>query len=113
MPRISHADSRKRKVNTETDAFLTSLNRGPLTFGQVLSAIRKSDQGNAADFAGKLGISRQHLHQLESGSKRVSTVRAVRFSRVLGQSQTLFLQLALQDLANDSGVSASVVLKVA
>jgi len=37
----------------------------------------------------------------------------VRFARLLGQSESYFLQLALQDLANDSGITASVQVKVA
>ena len=37
----------------------------------------------------------------------------MRFARLLGQSESYFLQLALQDLANDSGITASVEVKVA
>ena len=62
--------------------------------------------------AGEAGVSRQHLHQLESGQKRVSPERAVRFAHVLGHSELYFVQLALQDLVNDAGVSARVEIKV-
>lgn len=105
--------SKTQKVNEATNAFLESLNSGPLTFGQLLSAIREAERESLAQFAARLGISRQHLHQLETGQKRVSPERAVRFARVLGYSDVYFVQLALQDLVDDAGVAAKVEVKVA
>jgi transcriptional regulator with XRE-family HTH domain len=106
-------NARQRMRNVETIAFLESLNGGRLTFAQLLSACRRSRAESAAVFAARLGVSRQHLHQLETGNKGVSPERAVRFARCLGQSETYFLQLALQDLANESGVSRKVEVRVA
>lgn len=105
--------SKAQKLNAATNQFLESLNSGPLTFGQMLSAIREADEQSLAQFASRLGVSRQHLHQLESGQKRVSPERAVRFARILGHSEVYFVQLALQDLVDDAGVSAKVEVKVA
>jgi len=99
--------------NAATHAFLESLNSGPLTFGQLLSAQREAEEASVSQFAAKLGVSRQHLHQLENGQKRVSPERAVRFARLLGQSETFYLQLALQDLANASGISAHIEVRIA
>jgi transcriptional regulator with XRE-family HTH domain len=103
----------RKKRNADTNAFLTSLNGGPLTFGQLLASLRQAEEAGLAQFAATLGVSRQHLHQLEAGQKSVSPERAVRFARLLGQSESYFLQLALQDLANDSGIRARVQVKVA
>ncbi len=106
-------ESRRTKHDAQTNAFLTSLNRGALTFGQLLASLRQADEAGLAQFAATLGISRQHLHQLETGQKSVSPERAVRFARLLGQSESYFLQLALQDLANDSGITAYIQVMVA
>jgi transcriptional regulator with XRE-family HTH domain len=106
-------ESRRKKRNAVTNSFLTSLNRAALTFGQLLASLRQADEVGLAQFAAMLDISRQHLHQLETGQKSVSPERAVRFARLLGQSESYFLQFALQDLANDSGITASVQVKVA
>lgn len=102
-----------RSQNAETNAFSASLNRGPLTFAQLLSSLRQAEDATLVQFADRLEISRQHLHQLENGQKRVSPERAIRFARALGQSEAFFLQLALQDLVNDSGIRASIEVKVA
>lgn len=113
MPARKSKLTKAQKLNASTNAFLKSLNSGPLTLGQLLSAIRVADEQTLSQFASRLGISRQHLHQLESGQKRVSPERAVRFARVLGHSDVYFVQLALQDLVDDAGVSAKVEVKVA
>lgn len=49
------------KLQASTTAFLESLNDGPLTFGQLLEAIRMADEQSLSQFSGRLGISRQHL----------------------------------------------------
>ena len=103
--------TREAKLNGATNAFLEWLNAGPLSFGQLLAALRDSEAQTLEGFASRLRVSRQHLHQLESGQKRVSPARAVRFARALGHSEVCFLQLALQDLVNDAGVSAKVEVK--
>ncbi len=105
--------SKARKLNASTNAFLEGLNSGPLTFAQLLAAIREADEQSLAQFAARLDISRQHLHQLESGHKRVSPERAVRFAQVLGYDELYFVQLALQDMLDDTGVSAKVEVKAA
>lgn len=106
--KVSKAD----KLNAATNAFLQELNGGPLFFGQMLTALRESEEQTLNQFATRLGVSRQHLHQLEAGQKRVSPERAVRFARALGHSEIYFVQLALQDLVDDAGVPARVVVKV-
>ena len=113
IAKATRKESRRKRRNSDTNVFLASLNGGPLTFGQLLASLRQADETGLAAFAATLGISRQHLHQLETGQKSVSPERAVRFARLLGQSESYFLQLALQDLANSSGITTSVEVKVA
>jgi transcriptional regulator with XRE-family HTH domain len=103
--------TKAEKLNAATNAFLHELNGGPLSFGQLLGALRESDEQTLGQFATRLGVSRQHLHQLEAGQKRVSPERAVRFARALGHSEIYFVQLALQDLVDDAGVPARVEVK--
>lgn len=110
---MNSRESKSKKLNSSTNAFLESLNDGPLTFGQLLASLRQADELSLTQFAQKLGISRQHLHQLENGQKRVSPERAVRFARALGHNEVYFVQLALQGLVDDAGVPAKVELNVA
>ncbi|HEX9620616.1 MAG TPA: helix-turn-helix transcriptional regulator [Polyangiaceae bacterium] len=105
--------NRAAKLNESTNAFLESLNGGPLTFGQLLTALREADDLSLAKFSERLGVSRQHLHQIETGQKRVSPERALRFAGILGFNELYFVQLALQDLVDETGLTAKVEVKVA
>jgi transcriptional regulator with XRE-family HTH domain len=104
---------RAAKLNQSTNVFLESLNGGPLTFGQLLTALREADDLSLARFSERLGVSRQHLHQIETGQKRVSPERALRFAKILGFNELYFVQLALQDLVDETGLTAKVEIRVA
>ena len=47
--------------------FLDKLSNERLTFGSMLKNIRECDELSLADLAGKLKVSRQHLHAIETG----------------------------------------------
>lgn len=84
--------------------FLEERSGGPLTLGSLLEAIRLGEEESQAYLARKLGISRQHLCDIEKGRKGVSALRAASFARELGYSETQFVRLALQHELNAAGL---------
>lgn len=80
----------------DAEAFLEELTGGPLTLGELLNAIRLGEELSQVDFARQLGISRQHLCDLEKARRSLSTARAAEFARALGYGETQFVRLALQ-----------------
>ncbi len=84
-----------RKKYTSKDLFEEY---GDLTFGEVLLSFRESDEKSQAAFAKELGLSASNLCDLEKGRKLPSPSRAVKIAKKLGVSETLLVQLALQDL---------------
>lgn len=93
--------------------FLDKLSKEPLTFGSMLKNIRDCDELSLADLAGKLKISRQHLHAIETGRRAVSTERAARWARILGYPEAQFVRLALQAEVDAAGLKYRVQLKAA
>ena len=93
--------------------FLDKLSSEPLTFGSMLKNIRECDELSLADLAGKLKVSRQHLHAIETGRRAVSTERAARWARVLGYPEAQFVRLALQADVDAAGLKYRVQLKAA
>ena len=79
-----------------------------LTFGLRLNSLRKADGETLEIFASKLGISKQHLNDIEKGRKSVSPERAARFAQILGFSEDRFIQLALQDQLTQAGLNYKV-----
>ena len=64
-------------------------------------------------FAGKLGISRKHLCDIEKGGRKVNLDRASKWARTLGCSETLMVQFALQQLIEEAGFKMEVRVNAA
>ena len=103
----------KKIQKSETMKFLEGLIGGRLTFGRHLSAIRKGEKVTLDVFAKQLGISRQHLCDIEKGRRTVSLERAAKWARQLGYSETLFVRLALQDMVEQAGLNMKVSIEAA
>lgn len=86
----------RKKQKSDTVKFLEKITGGPLTFSRMLHSIRLCDEETLAQFSKRLGISRQHLCDIEKGRKLVSPARAARFAKILGYSEHQFVKLSLQ-----------------
>jgi antitoxin HigA-1 len=86
---------------------------GELTFGGLIEAMRQADEMSQVDFAKKLGISKQHLCDIEKRRKFVSPERAAKFAKILGQSEKSLVALALQDIVNQGGLKLKVSVEAA
>jgi transcriptional regulator with XRE-family HTH domain len=99
-------------MNTERKSkamrFLESLTGGPLTVSELLLSLRLSDDLSQEKFAKRLGISKQHLCDIEKGRKVVSPGRAAVFATRLKQPPAFFIQLALQEELKRVGVRIKV-----
>lgn len=80
-----------------------------LTLGKLLWAIRNADETmTQAKFAEKLGISKQHLCDIEQGRKLVSPRLGAIYAKKLGYSQEQFIRLALQDIVDRDKLNVEV-----
>jgi transcriptional regulator with XRE-family HTH domain len=84
--------------------FLEEVTGGPLTFGNLMEAIRLGEGLSQAEFARQLGMSRSHLCDIEKGRKSVSLTRAAQLAKTLGYSEKQFVRLALQELVDEAGL---------
>jgi DNA-binding transcriptional regulator YiaG len=100
------------KKKSDAMQFLESL-VGELTFGGLIEAMRQAEEMSQVDFAKKLGISKQHLCDIEKGRKFVSPERAAKFAKILGHSEQSFVALALQDIVNQGGLKLKVSVEAA
>jgi plasmid maintenance system antidote protein VapI len=93
--------------------YLTALRGGALTFGALLRSIRQADEHTVAGLAKRLGISRAHLSEVETGRRLVSAARAAGWARALGYPEALFVKLALQADLDAAGLKLRVDVSVA
>ncbi len=101
------------KVKSGAKRFLEDLAGGPLTLGGFVRSIRNGEQMTLAELAGRLGISRQNLCDVEHGRRSVSPARAAEWARVLEHSEAQFVRLALQDQISQAGLKLRVSVEAA
>lgn len=100
------------KKKSAASKFMESI-AGPLTFGGLISAIRMCQEKSQVEFAATLGVSRAHLCDIEKDRKPVSPTLAAKYAEILGESQSQFVRLAVQDALIRAGLRYSVHLEAA
>ncbi len=98
---------------SKTMRYLEALTGGPLTVSELLRSLRLSDEITQERFAKRLGISKQHLCDIEKGRKVVSPGRAALFATRLKHPPALFIQLALEEELERAGVKIKVKVQTA
>ena len=86
---------------------------GPLTLGSLLRSIRLCQEKTQVEFAEVLHVSKAQLCDIEKGRKTVSPTLAAKYARILGESQSQFVRLAIQDALTRVGLHYSVHLDAA
>ena len=79
-----------------------------LTLGNLILSIRQADEISQVEFAKKLGITKQHLCDIERGRKPVSPRLAAKYAEILGYSKEQFIRLALQDMVDRDDLNVQV-----
>lgn len=82
-----------------------------LTLGRLIWAIRMAEESSQIEFAKLLGISRQHLCDIEHNRKTISPALAKKYAQQLQCSEEQFIRLCLQDLLDRDGVSVTVDIR--
>ena len=85
----------RKKVQYGTQELEKEL--GGLSFGDMLEAHRLSEGLSQREFAKELGISPSSLCDLEKGRKVPTIARARSIADILGVSEKLWIQAAIQD----------------
>jgi len=81
---------------------------GQLTFGRALWAYRKGEEMTQTELSRFLGISSSSLCDLEKGRTIPTVRRAARIAKQIGQSEKIWVQLAVQDSFVDAGLNYKV-----
>lgn len=95
------------KPKKSAAAFLES-ERGELTLGRYLRAIRVGEEATQAAFAEMLGVSKAHLCDVEKERRTVSPARAAKWAELLGYPVAQFVALALQGELDAAGLKLRV-----
>lgn len=83
----------------------------PLTLGRFLQAIRLGEEQTLDAFAAQLGISKQHLSDVEHDRRGVSVERAAAWAETLGYHPGQFVELAVQAQLQAARLPFSVLVR--
>lgn len=83
-----------------------------LTLGKLINSIRLGDEISQVEFAHKLGISQQHLCDIEHDRKTVSPKLAAKYATLLGYSVPQFIRLSLQAIVDKDNLDVRVDITV-
>ena len=83
---------------------------GPLSFGEALESYRIGEEISQLDMAKKIGISAQSLCDIEKGRRIPSPKRAAKIAQVIGEPETFWIKLALQDSLRKENLNFNVSL---
>lgn len=106
----------KRKLrngDVEAEAFMEKLTGGPLTFGRMIRSIRLSEDMTQAECAKLLGVTKQHLSDVERDVRSVSPERAARWAEALGHAPEQFIAQAVEDVLTRAGMLYRVKIEAA
>jgi len=81
---------------------------GPATFGELLKNIREIEGLSQRDFSKRLKISPQRLNDFEKGRRLPDIESAVKFSKILKDSEAFFIQILFQDYIRQENLKLEV-----
>lgn len=86
---------------------------GPMTFAVFLSSWRESLEMSQVAFAKKLGISAANLCDIEKGRQLVSPKKAAQIAKKIGYSETVLVELVINEQLAAEGLKLRVKAEVA
>jgi DNA-binding transcriptional regulator YiaG len=97
-------------ANNKSNAMkvLEKLNKGPLTFGQLILSIREGEELSQEEFGQFLGLSKQKVCDYEKERRLPSSEKAAEFARKLGYVPESFAKLVIETEIRRLGLKLKV-----
>jgi transcriptional regulator with XRE-family HTH domain len=103
----------KKSKGFSTAELETKLLGKPLSMGNALVGLRELYGFTQVELARKVGMSKQHICDIEKSRRFVSPAKAAEIARRLGHPEAYFVKLALQDVVNHDGLKYRVNVEAA
>lgn len=92
--------------------FLEKLNKGSLSLGQALAAIRETEEITQSEIANAIGISRGLICDIEKGRRDASVSLIIKIAKYLKYPPESFLILAFQDQLRKEKLDKKFIVEV-
>lgn len=92
---------------------ISKIRGNPLSFGEMIASLRKTDDISQVTLAKKMKISKAYLCDIEKGRRHPTLEKAIEFAKVMGYSPIQFASRVLEDQARAAGLNVNIHLEVA
>jgi len=93
-------------------AVLEKMNGGPLTFAQLVRAVRETDEVSQEELAKKLKIGKSFVSDVENGRRVPSIEKAAEWAVVLGYPFDSFIEAAVRSMVAEADLPAAVNVSI-
>ncbi|MBF0363907.1 MAG: helix-turn-helix transcriptional regulator [Oligoflexia bacterium] len=100
----------KNKSNALT--FLEKHNKGPLTFGQALAAIRETEEISQSQLARDISVSRGIICDIEKGRRMATVPLAIKIAKYLEYPPESFLVLLFKDQLRKERLGNKFIIEI-
>lgn len=100
-------------MSTKTKDFLQKLNKGPLSFGELLLSLRTADEVSQSYLAKKLDVSRGLICDIEKGRRVASIELAAKIAKVLGYPKEMLIKQVFDDQLRKANIKLKVSIDAA
>lgn len=101
----------ENKITKRSLTQIEKITGSKLTLGKLIWSIRECEEMTQVKFAKKLGVSKQHICDVEHDRKNISPKTAANYAKILGYPQEQFIRLALQNIVDQDGLGVIVKLE--
>ena len=84
-----------------------------LSMGTALVGLRGLHGLTQVELASRVGMSKQHICDIEKGRRFLSPAKAAEIAKRLGHPEAYFVKLALQDIISHGGLKYKVTVEAA
>jgi len=99
----------KAKKKSKAMRVLEKLNKGPLTFGQLMMSIREGKKLSQEEFGQLLGLAKQKVCDFEKERRLPSPEKAAEYARMLGYIPESFAKIVIEAEIRRIGLKLNVV----
>jgi len=86
---------------------------GPVSFGELLYALRSTEEVTQADLAKEAGTSKSKICDFEKGRRTPTLGLAAKLARALGHSEALFVKKILEEQIKDADLKLKIKIEAA
>lgn len=85
--------------------------RGPMTFARLLQSYRLTQEFSQEELGEKVGLSKANVCDLEKGRRIPTAVRAKKMAKALGEIESYWIEVALQDMLRSEHINLIVKIE--